>query len=113
MLVQHLYQNVSHSSLPSLIPTGSVLRNMPPPGYLPGGSHREGASGGNQQLCRALHEEFRLHQGADLPESFTGLKIFQQISPLYKQIMFSCIEALSSYTDSTEALTLVARACAL
>lgn len=107
MLVQHLYRN---SSLSSLVPTGSVLRNVPPPGYLPGGSHWEGASGWNQQLCRALHEEFRLHQGADLPESLTGLRIFQQISPLYKQITFSYIEALSSYTDSTEALTLVAHA---
>lgn len=47
--------------------TGSVLGNVPSPGYLPGGSHREGASGGNQPLCRAVHEEFRLHQGTVWP----------------------------------------------
>lgn len=98
-----------------LVSTGSVLGNMPPSRYLPGGSHREGASGGNQPLCWALHEEFRLHQGTDPPVNlehrplrdaacFSGLSWFHQIIPHYTQDNHPCLEVPTSCW--TQALTL-------
>lgn len=66
---------------------GGVLRNVPPPRYLPGGSHREGAPGGNQPLCRALHEEFRLHQGTDPPPMNLWQRLrTEQIPPHYSAL---------------------------
>lgn len=78
---------------------------MPPSRYLPGGSHREGAPGGNQPLCRAVHEEFRLDQGTDPPMNFLWT---QQIPLDYSASHLDdspCFEVLTSRTDSTEALS--------
>lgn len=72
---------------------GSVFSHMPPPRYLPRGSHREGSSGWDQPLRRAVHEELRLYQGTDPPVTFPQIPPHYSALHADKSARFEAVQA--------------------